>query len=265
MRIRGEMAAMCLLGVTTFACEKGHPTNGAKADDIPAALAIGGDVVTVGVQRGVLRSQATVAAFRITELPVRISDYQKCVDKGACELSADARKTCPAWADDTKAAEPASCLSVDEARAYCQWVGGRLPTVSEWLLASRGAAVQSFPWGSSAPSCDQRWSDACADGGACTDPARKDCPKPPLVTGAHPAGASAAGMQDILLASDGELVAGDSSSDLFGCASDKDSCLIRSGPNTPGSIDYITVPRDPESDAGASLAYGFRCAWSGQQ
>jgi formylglycine-generating enzyme required for sulfatase activity len=85
----------------------------------------------------------TVKAFRIQRTEVSWRAYQGCGRAGGCaKLPADA--DVPA---DLRL--PVVGVTWREARAYCRWRGGDLPTEAQWVAAARGytVPVRLWPWG----------------------------------------------------------------------------------------------------------------------
>jgi formylglycine-generating enzyme required for sulfatase activity len=76
--------------------------------------------------------------------------YQKCVDAGACH----------GQADQTKNGHPVVNVTWNQAREFCAWTGGRLPTEAEWEYAARGGVGEwRFPWGREAHKGDANFVD----------------------------------------------------------------------------------------------------------
>jgi formylglycine-generating enzyme required for sulfatase activity len=89
------------------------------------------------------RHRVYVSAFRIDRTEVALGDYLRCVQRGVCAparvVDGDARLG--------QAQHPVTGVTAAEARRYCEWVGGRLPTEAEWERAARGIGRRRFPWG----------------------------------------------------------------------------------------------------------------------
>jgi formylglycine-generating enzyme required for sulfatase activity len=77
-------------------------------------------------------------------------------------------------------------VSLEDARAYAQWAGKRLPNEWEWQYAAQGADGRRYPWGN-------EWNADAVPEPACG----REMPTPADV-GAHPAGASPFGVLDLV-------------------------------------------------------------------
>ncbi len=98
--------------------------------------------------------EVTLRAFYLDLTEVTNEAYSSCVKAGVCRPHDTASARANKVGDDAsfrRPRQPISSVSHDDARAFCNWVGKRLPTEAEWEKAARGAEGRLYPWGSAYP------------------------------------------------------------------------------------------------------------------
>jgi len=149
-------------------------------------LAIPAGEFTMGSDHGVERPPHTVFvdAFEIDKLEVTNQEFERFAWETSYVTDAErAGETSWRYYAKNKPNHPVVKVGWNDARAYCEWAGKRLPTEAEWEKAARGADARSYPWGN-------QWDAAKAN-------AKEAGNRGTTPVGSFPAGASPYGVLDM--------------------------------------------------------------------
>ncbi|MDY7040754.1 MAG: formylglycine-generating enzyme family protein [Chloroflexota bacterium] len=93
--------------------------------------------------------EVDLPAFEIDKFEVINADFALFVEATNHQTDAEKMGLSRTWRDAAggKDNHPVVYASWNDAAAYCEWVGKRLPTEAEWEKAARGTDGRLYPWG----------------------------------------------------------------------------------------------------------------------
>jgi len=140
----------------------------------------------------------TLSGFWVDQTEVTNGQYQQCVHAGACTPPNDtsSHDRSAYYGNPAYAAYPVIFVTREQASAYCQWTGGRLPTEAEWEYAARGPESLTFPWGNDFDGTRLNYCDVNCSAGP-NDPNIDDGYAETAPVGSFPSGASWVGALDM--------------------------------------------------------------------
>jgi len=107
------------------------------------------------VTLGETRATSDVDAFCMDRTEVTTAAYAACVKSGKCTQT-QTGDSCNAGVAG-RGNHPINCVDWNQAKAYCEAQGQRLPTEEEWEYAATGGDGRTYPWGNAEPKDQLCW------------------------------------------------------------------------------------------------------------
>ena len=113
--------------------------------NLEMVLVLPGEFVSgvVGTDVPQVVKKISIAGFWIAKNDVTVGQFRAYCKATRYHFNWDKFRPRFGWKDD----HPMVYVTWSEARNYCRWIGGDLPTAAEWEKATRGTDGRRFPWG----------------------------------------------------------------------------------------------------------------------
>ena len=185
-----------------------------------------------------------LGAFWIGRNEATVADYAACVSAGTCSLPSQGASY--NWSIQGKENYPINGVSWQQARTYCQWTGGDLPSDLQWIKGARDSTGANYPWGlAPPPDCARSQIGSCL-------------PFESVQVGIHsPTGDSPYGITDMV---------GNVEEWTTVAAGPPNTRLVAGGSwrKNPGEPGLRVIEMIGRVQADPSDTIGFRCVWPAQ-
>jgi formylglycine-generating enzyme required for sulfatase activity len=133
--------------------QKKNPGDGAPMVLIPAGEFLMGFPEYNGSSTDKPQHRVYLDAYYIYKYEVTNGQFRRFVHESGHDAEGSWRDYAVAGRDN----HPVVCVTWNDAKAYCEWAGGALPTEAQWEKASRGVDGRIWPWGNSFTGKEFNW------------------------------------------------------------------------------------------------------------